>query len=162
MKKATIISVIFIFILALTVFAEVKNDILLIPKTSVAPTIDAVMDPVYQNHSEILVVREDPSDTVNPDDWFDCFGRAYMLWDDVNLYFFLQVNDETTNTGTNHEYDGVELYFDADESKQESYDGLDDVQLRFNLGESTPDEIDAGYGNGGNWEVDRNSFDYIV
>jgi len=165
MKKFTILCIVIAFTLALTAFAEVKNDILYIPKTSMAPTVDGLMDPIYQNQSEVLAVLEDPSDAVIVDDWFDNFGHAYLLWDDTNLYFFLEVYDDLINAeGGDHNYDGVELYFDADDSKTEAaYDGLDDIQLRFNVGEFETDQIDEGYGNGGtNWGIDKAAFDYIV
>ena len=163
MKRFTIIAVILAFVLSMSVMAEVKNDILYIPKTSVAPVIDGVMDGVYKNHSEVLVVLEDPADAVMIDDWFDCFGHAYMLWDDDNLYFFMEVYDDIINMeGGNHEYDGVEMYFDGDDSKMEAYDGVDDLQLRFNVGEVETDQIEAGYGNSTGWGFDTSFFDYIV
>ncbi len=163
MKKFTMLFVVLAFVLSMTAMAEVKNDVLMIPKTSVAPTIDGVMDPVYKNHAEVLVVREDPSDGTIIDDWFDCFGHAYLLWDDTNLYMFLDVYDDMINMeGGDYNYDGVELYFDGDDSKTEGYDGIDDLQLRFNVGETETDQIDTGYGTGTAWDFDKSVFDYII
>ena len=164
MKKITILFVIVAFVLTVTALAEVKDDILYIPKTTVAPTVDGIMEPVYQNHAEVLVTKEDPSDAVVIDDWFDSFGHAYMLWDDTNLYFYMLVHDDWINTeGGDHNYDGVEIYFDGDDAKMETYDGIDDLQLRFNLGETETDQIDTGFGDSGaSWDFDKSVFDYIV
>jgi hypothetical protein len=163
MKKFTILFIIFAFALSMTAMAEVKDDVLYIPKTSVAPVIDGVMDSVYYQHAEVLITKEDPSDGVLIDDWFDSFGHAYLLWDDVNLYCFINVHDDWINMdGGNHEYDGVEMYFDGDDSKTEgAYDGIDDLQLRFNVGEDDPTLIDTGYGTGANWGFDQTVFEHV-
>jgi hypothetical protein len=164
MKKITILFVILTFVMSMSLMAEVKNDILYIPKTSMAPIIDGVMDSVYQNHAKVLLIKEDPSDGTTIDNWFDSFGGAHLLWDDTYLYLFLDVHDDWINSeGGDHNYDGVEIYFDGDDSKAETYDGLDDIQLRFNVGETETDQIDTGFGSAGaSWDFDKSVFEFII
>ncbi len=162
MKK--LLLAVFITLLLLgAAFSEEKGDVLLIPKTTIAPEIDAVMDSVYKNVAEVRVAKPDLGSSTAPDDWFDNFGSAHMLWDDQNLYLYLDVYDDIINMGTDWNYDGVELYFDADNSKTEgAYDGANDLQMRFNVGEAELDEIDIGYGTDPSWDFVVDGISYIV
>ena len=149
-----------------TLFAEVNEDgVLLIPKTAVAPVIDGEMDStVWAYVAEVLCVVPDFSDAALPDDWFDLFGSLRMVYDDTYLYLWLEVHDDIINPGGDWQYDGVELYFDADESKGDSYDGIDDVQIRMNVGEA-PDIslIDIGFGEGvAGWGLTSDNFVYEI
>ncbi len=162
-KMKKLLLVLFVmFLLVGAAFAEEKGDVLLIPKTTVLPEIDAIMDNVYKNVAEVRVYKSDPG-AQEPDDWFDSFASARMLWDDDNLYIFLHVYDDIINTGTDWNYDGVELYFDGDNSKTEGgYDGFDDLQMRFNVGETELDEIDIGYGTGSSWDFVVDGISYVI
>lgn len=146
--------------------AQMNEDgILIIPKTLVAPTIDGVLDTAVWNYvGETLAITMDGADNPdNWDDWFDLFGSFRLLWDDNNLYFWLEVQDDIINTGTDWQYDGVELYFDGDWSQTEgAYDGVDDLQMRYNVGESTLDEIDTGYGTAAGWGFVKDGIDYVI
>lgn len=56
------------------------------------------------------------------------------LWDETNLYVFVDVIDEAIygdSEATYHEDDAVELYFDWNNSKTANYDGVDDYQYIF-------------------------------
>jgi hypothetical protein len=58
-----------------------------------------------------------------------------IMWDDDNLYYFIQVWDDTliqdSDEGTRFADDSIDLYWDPDDSKQESYDGVNDLQINF-------------------------------
>ncbi len=147
-------------------FAQPNEDsILIIPKTSIPPVIDGELDTLAWNYvAETLVDKMDAGDAVEPDDWFDLFGSLRLMFDDDNLYIWLEVQDDIYNTeGGNHEYDGVDIYFDADNSKTEAaYDGIDDIQLRFNLGEETIEDVDVGYGGAADWGFVKDGIEYMV
>ncbi|HPG38151.1 MAG TPA: sugar-binding protein [bacterium] len=122
------------------------------PKAEVPPVIDGEMDPVWYCVSNLLLEKLVTGYTI--DDWFDVWGKVKLLWDDSNLYLFIDVHDdviqpEAVNTW---EQDGIELYFDADNSKMETFDTLDDIQLRFNT-QWVPDGIhpETGFGTTGEW-----------
>jgi len=147
-------------------FAQVnEDDVLIVPKTSIPPVIDGELDTLVWNYiGETLAIKIDNADAAEPDDWFDLFGTFRLMWDDENLYFWLEVQDDMINSeGGDWQYDGVELYFDADNSKTlEAYDGIDDLQMRFNVGESTVEEVDTGYGTGANWGFSTAGINYVV
>ena len=163
--KKLLLPLLIVTILVGTSFAKVTEDsVLVIPKTAVAPTIDAVLDTNIWNYvPEVLCVVPDFGDAALPDDWFDLFGSLRLMFDDTNLYLWLEVQDDIINTeGGDWQYDGVELYFDADESKGEAYDGIDDLQMRFNVGEDTPDLIDTGYGTSTGWGFDTAGIEFAI
>jgi len=169
MKKLLLPVLLFALVMTGSTFAQVNDDnILVIPKTAIAPTIDAVMDSIPWHYvGETLCIIRDGADAADPDDWFDLFGSVRLMWDDANLYMFLYVQDELINdnngTGGDYNYDGVELYFDADDSKTEgAYDGVDDLQMRFNVGESAPDQMETGYGTSGSWGFLTAGIDYVI
>ncbi|HPG38246.1 MAG TPA: sugar-binding protein [bacterium] len=122
------------------------------PKTDIAPVIDGELDPVWYGVHNLTMTKLVTGYTV--DDWFDIWGSCKLLWDDANLYIFLTTHDdvnqpEATNT---YEQDGAEFYFDADNSKMETYDTLDDIQIRFNT-DWVPDGVkpETGFGTTGEW-----------
>lgn len=146
-------------------FAQMNQDsILVVPKTSIPPVIDGELDTLAWNYvGETLCITMDAGDAELPFDWFDLFGSLRMMFDDEYLYLWLYVQDDYLVEGADYQYDGVELYFDADNSKTfEDYDGYDDIQMRFNVGETTTDEIDLGYGNSTNWGFISDGIDYVV
>jgi hypothetical protein len=163
--KLLLLSILFLLmVVAVPVSAQVNDDsVLVVPKTSMAPVIDGEMDDVWKYVGETLLIKGDAADTVIPDDWFDLFGSMRLMFDDNNLYLLLQVQDELINAGTDYNTDGVELYFDGDNSKTfENYDGVDDIQMRFNVGENTTDLIDLGYGNSTSWGYDPSTIDFVI
>ncbi len=154
-------------VVALTIgsgFAQVNEDgILVVPMTSVKPTIDGTLDDVWKYVGETLCIIRDAGDAADPDDWFDLFGSLRLMFDNDNLYLWLWVHDELINPGTDWQYDGVELYFDADNSKTDgAYDGIDDVQIRFNVGETTNDLIDVGYGTSSGWGYNKDDVEFYI
>jgi hypothetical protein len=133
------------------------SEIWQVPKTSVAPVIDGTMDAVWYQATEEVIDNNDNTNTPTPpDDWFDLYVTGRLMYDETNIYIFFSIQDEMLNvgtaTGSDWNYDCVEIYFDADNSKTPGgYDGIDDLQWRFNLSETSIDETDPGYGTGANW-----------
>ena len=147
-------------------FAQMNQDsILVVPKTSIPPVIDGELDTLAWNYvGETLAITPDASEGEMPFDWFDLFGSFRLMFDDDYLYLWLYVQDDIINAEEgDYNYDGVELYFDADNSKMEgSYDGFDDMQLRFNVGETTTDEVDTGFGTASDWGFVKDGIEYVV
>jgi len=98
------------------------------------PVIDGEMDAVWHNAGEHILTK---NETTPPDDWFDLFGSWRMLWDEQSLYLFCTILDDAVieEHGNVWERDGIEFYFDADNSKLPgTFDGIDDIQFRINHG----------------------------
>jgi hypothetical protein len=145
---------------------RVVSEIMPIPETDATVTIDAAMEAdewadSWQVSGNIF---DSALDIYSVWDWSDMRYTANMMWKEDNLYLYLSVIDDWINTdGGDYNYDGVEIYFDADNSKGDAYDGIDDLQLRFNLGESTTEEIDAGFGSGGlSWDYFKDGIEYVA
>jgi hypothetical protein len=139
--------------------AQVEDDVLLIPKAGEAPVIDGQMDGIWKNVVEVMAEVPDLLNAANRETWWDLWAGFRLLWDDENLYVWVNVNDDSINPGTDWQNDSVEFYFDGDNSKTPGdYDAFDDSQVRFNFGETTPAEVNFGGGKtwGGttsdNWE----------
>lgn len=144
---------------------RVVSDVLDIQKATFTPEIDGVMEDGWKTVPMLSGPVFDSGTSIElTDDWWDAQMDFRVTWDDDNLYMFYNFIDDIINTeGGNHEYDGVEIYFDADNSKtEESYDGVDDVQLRFNLGETELDQIDIGYGGAADWGLTKDAMAYVA
>ncbi len=112
---------------------------LLVDRTTTPPPIDGVLDSTWFNVSNVnMLIGMD----AEPDNWFDMFGRFRMMYDSRNLYVFVEVQDDSINNSSPDAWanDGVELYFDGDNTKNvmteagvSAYDDKDD-QLRFEYG----------------------------
>jgi hypothetical protein len=87
------------------------------------------------------------TDPATLEDWSDCRFWFSTAWDDYYQYFFIDVWDDIIHQGTDLNFDSIELYWDADDSKTPGcYDGVDDCQLRINYGDMTADDLDFGFG----------------
>ena len=109
----------------------VSDSIYQIPKTTVAPVIDGVIDDVWKtldwNFQRTYVVD---NDATPPDDRTDLTGMSKALWDDDNLYilFYTQdddIQDNPTVVGQTWNKDAVEIYIDGDNSKVADNTGCD-------------------------------------
>jgi len=79
-----------------------------VPKTSVAPVIDGVLDPVWFNSAEQIADNWSETDTpMMPDDWFDLYLTGRLMWDDENLYVFISFYDDVL--GRNPDRQRLEL-----------------------------------------------------
>jgi hypothetical protein len=100
--------------------AGVINGIYQIPKTTVAPVIDGIEDPVWKT-LDWTFQRSYSNGNIIPDDWYDLMGASKLMWDDDNMYglFFTQDDDPTGNdaVAVDWQRNAVEVYFDGDNSK---------------------------------------------
>jgi len=128
----SILSLVFIAAFAQAQVAKVvlPDTVYYIPKTTVAPVIDGVIDDVWKvtdwNFQRTYVVD---NDATPPDDRTDLTGMTKALWDDENLYvlFYNQdddIQDNTTDAAT-YNKDAVEIYIDGDNSKVADNTGCD-------------------------------------
>ncbi len=144
------------------------KNVLLAVKTSDKPVMDGQMDDVWKMVGKERMINYDLAAGQAPTDWLDLYGTVRVLWDDTNLYTFVEMHDETLSKDPdntdNYQFDSVELYFDADNSKKAgAYDGVDDFQLVFSLGQTTLDDVDVGYGNGiPGWGFSKTGIEYAT
>ncbi|RQW03032.1 T9SS C-terminal target domain-containing protein, partial [candidate division KSB1 bacterium] len=138
---------------------QVVSETFPIPETATVPTIDAAMGADEWADSWQLSgnIFDNALDISTVSGWDDMRYTANLMWKGDNLFIYLTVMDDMINMGTDYNTDGVEIYFDANNSKGETYDGVDDIQLRFNVGESTTDEIDASLSG-----FIKDGIDYVV
>ena len=83
----------------------------------------------------------------------DTTGKAKLLWDDSNLYLLLTVKDSAiiADNANPWENDGIELFFDEDLSKENSYGSNPDAfQYRFTEFTSSGAETDTFASAGSN------------
>jgi len=119
---------------------------LAVPKTSVAPIIDGELDGVWHNVGEARCLITDivNADSAAPEDWYDLFGTFKTMYDADNFYIFVQVQDSALD----YEFstwngDGVEIFFDGDNSKGATYDGVNDNQIRITIDDVNLPDIDS-------------------
>jgi hypothetical protein len=108
------------------------DTLLEVRKAKFAPVIDGVMDPIWRSVSETWLTSFGNGASL-PDDKADLYGSFKLMWDDNQIYGLLTTYDEVLFNGMTNSYenDSWEVYFDADNSKGTSYDGVNDCQLRF-------------------------------
>jgi hypothetical protein len=120
-----------------------------IPKTTVAPTIDGLVDQVWKT-LDWNFQRSYTNGAGAPDSWADLCGASKLMYDDENLYglFYSQddvIDDDHTNSW---ERDNIEIYTDADNSKGDAFDTIDDQHLTFQHGFMGTEEshiVDLGF-----------------
>ena len=125
---------------------------LAVPKTSVAPVIDGELDGVWHNVAEARCLITDIVNAASaaPEDWYDLFGTFKTMYDTNNFYIFVEVQDSVLD----YEFstwngDGVEIYFDGDNSKGETYDGVNDTQIRITADDVELADIDSALSKDG-------------
>ncbi len=103
-----------------------------IPKTTIAPVIDGKQDVVWKTFDWNFQTSYRNGNS-EPESWADLFGASKLMWDDENLYgLFYTQDDIIVDVHQNSwERDAVEVYTDANNSKGESYDNVDDIHLAF-------------------------------
>ncbi|HPG38149.1 MAG TPA: sugar-binding protein [bacterium] len=167
MRSCSLLVILFVVIFSLATSLQATldvNSILQIPRAEVPPVIDGEMDPIWYSVTNTVMTKALDSDNP-PDDWFDLWGQFKLLYDDENLYGFFIFHDDIINSDAANPWDqdGIELYFDADNSKApQFFDGYDDVQLRINTTYLYGTDIDRGYGNsGGDWGMDNSGIVFV-
>ena len=133
---------------------------LIVPETSVAPVIDGELEDVWQNVGEESLLITDiinAGGNVPPDDDSDLSGIFKVMYDADNIYFFLAVQDSVLDYEfSDYRGDSVEIYFDGDNSKGSSYDGINDNQIRINTDDAVLDDL------GKNLPIDGTTFKVLL
>jgi len=124
----------------------IDPDIVLVPKTAVAPIIDGVWDAVWDdvNVTECLITDIVNTDNATPEDSNDLSASFKAFYDDTNFYIFLEIKDSLIDYEfSDWQGDGVEIYFDGDNSNGTSYDGINDNQIRITVDDVAIADIDS-------------------
>jgi hypothetical protein len=118
-----------------TLSATIKDDVLLVPMTNMAPEIDGEMDNVWfsvtNERMDVYV------DDIEPDeDWIDCYTTFRFMYDADALYFYANAMDNSIETDSPNDYenDGFEIYFDCENLKNDTYVDDNDYQWRWVYG----------------------------
>jgi hypothetical protein len=164
MQKVVLLLV--VLLVFTSAFATMNGDNLLVPKTAVAPVIDGDVDAVWHGvtYTPATVLVANDTYTDNWYGWFDLFVGIRLMYDDSKLYMLYDIWDDII-PGDNvevadYEYDSMELYLDADDSKtDQAYDTIDDVQFRFiymyeDMGYEAGSMPQYGFGTNGAWDGD--------
>ncbi|MBN2708933.1 MAG: T9SS type A sorting domain-containing protein [Calditrichaceae bacterium] len=112
----------------------VTDDILMIPYTFDAPTIDGDLDDIWKNvTAERMLIFE--AGAPDPDPLFADHWSIYrVMYDSDNFYLFLEVQDDSTeghiSGAAPWEMDNMELFIDGGNERAAAYDG-NDVQWRW-------------------------------
>jgi hypothetical protein len=111
-------------------------DHITVQRTAVAPVIDGVGDDVWTDVAAIPMLIWNMSNTTSaePENAADLSASFKVLYDDTNFYLFLDVNDSVIDTTfSDYQGDGLEVYFDGDYSHGDTYDGVNDNQIRITV-----------------------------
>jgi len=118
------------------VVVSLDPDHVVVPKTAVAPVIDGVWDTVWDdvNAAECLISEMSNADSETPENAADLSAVFKAFYDDTNFYVFVEVQDSLIDYEfSDWQGDGLELYFDGDYSHGDSYDGVNDNQIRITV-----------------------------
>ena len=134
------------------------DGVLLIPKASVAPTIDGEADNIWWNVAAVPCRKVECSLTGRTEDSLserslDDFAVTFRtMWDADNFYIFINAVDDTLfaeRTDQPWMNDNIEIFFDGGNEKATTYDA-NDLQVHWNYGE-TPESHPITSGSIGNW-----------
>ena len=126
------------------------SSVISIPYAQDAPTIDGTFEEAegWDVANEISLTKAEnsiPLDTVL-NGWTDHMSSAFTMWDEDYFYLFVKVIDEERDGSEKTNpwmSDCIEVFFDGDNSKGTSYDGVNDVQWRWVYGEAPGDSGNA-------------------
>jgi hypothetical protein len=116
--------------------APAVSGVVEVPRTSVAPLIDGQWDAVWNAVPETrcLITHMINTSSAAPEDANDLSAVFKAAYDDNNFYIFVEVHDSVIDTTfSDHQGDGVEIYFDGDLSRGSTYDGVNDNQIRITV-----------------------------
>ncbi|MBN2009791.1 T9SS type A sorting domain-containing protein [candidate division KSB1 bacterium] len=136
MKQMVKALVVFSLVLFVTgaVFATIVDDVLQIPFTDEAPDIDGVLDGSWYpiTATQMLLFN---TDAAIPTTWYNTFAEYRVMYDDDNLYLFVQVYDDDVYLPTGDPWgkDNIELFIDGGNEKNPQSVGYDanDTQQRW-------------------------------
>ncbi len=106
-------------------------------RTSLTPTIDGTPDPLWEDVPSQAIENTVFGSVDSPS---DASGTWRAVWDETAIYLYAEISDQRLirDSSFAFEDDGLEVFFDADLSRQATYDGVDDTQYMFRLADSLP------------------------
>lgn len=131
-------------------------------KTSDAIQIDGKPDPVWGQVSAWSLDQLVLVDSIDPS---DLSATVRALWDDNYLYYLFQVKDDVAINDDTEAWqdDGVQVYFDADNSKGDTYDANDDAIILRRSDTLTPQGGDGKpYADYITWAVQEKDDGYTL
>jgi hypothetical protein len=136
----------FIILLLLIIIYPVSvsaADNLQIPFLESHPIIDGIADETYGPEEEIAEID---FGFMPPDDFYDLSSYLRAGWIEDSIYLFIEIMDnifDTDDLSITYNNDGIELYFDGDNSKTESnFDGINDLSIRIEGNDEGSSNID--------------------
>ena len=128
------------------VVVSLESDNLVVPKTSAAPVIDGQWDDVWNdvNETQCLITEMANTDNATPEDSNDLSAVFKAFYDETNFYIFVEINDSVIDYEfSDYQGDGIEIYFDGDYSHTDSYDGVNDNQIRITVDDVAIEDTDS-------------------
>lgn len=127
------------------------SDVLSICMTNAPPEIDGEMEDAWLIAPVVSMnTYVEDTDLTTFSSWKDLQFSYRVMWDDNGFYFFIDVMDDeiATDSSFPYENDSVELYFDAQNIKNDTYIEGNDYQWRYVYGETEyqPEIFDPGIG----------------
>jgi hypothetical protein len=122
------------------------NDYVDIWYTTTPPVIDGVPDDLSAYPTFVLNHYMNSADSLNS--YLKDLALSYqILWDDSYLYYSIKVADDVLNHEGTFDWtnDGVEFWFDGDNSKKTAYDNINDFGLEFPYISGRPTPLDSLY-----------------
>jgi len=114
----------------------------LIPITVIDGQWDAIWNDV--NETQCLITEMVNTDSNTPEDANDLSAVFKAFYDDTNFYIFVEIKDSLIDYEfSDHNGDGVEIYFDGDNNHSDSYDGVNDNQIRITVDDVAIEDIDS-------------------
>jgi len=134
-----------------------------VPFTDKPVVIDGTLDAEWEQAVPFQQNSFDNAGTPGnwPDSYEDNFGRGWIMYDNDNMYVFLEAWDDIIQDvhANTYERDCFEIYFDGDNSKGATYDALNDMQLRFGHWAAAPADIDGAVTYFTNTDVEFVNYD---
>jgi len=152
------LSTVFVFMLAVLCFSlslvagekSIVDGKLIILKAAEAPTIDGVLDPVWDATTATPMVKYEGHSLDSVGNFHDHSSNFRLLWDEGYFYAFVSVVDDSldgSEKASPWNSDCIEMFFDGNNGKTTSYETANDVQWRYVYGE-TPAAHPGGNGRG--------------
>ncbi|MBN2009821.1 CotH kinase family protein [candidate division KSB1 bacterium] len=115
---------------------RVVSDEMDVPFTLVQPAIDGAMDGIWLSAPEMTFntyVEDFGLDLAAMSRWDDLQMSYRTMWDENNIYLYVSVIDQSVQTPSSNEWenDGIEIYFDGDNSKNDENTGYDENDLHW-------------------------------
>lgn len=110
--------------------APTESNVTWFNEVSSAPAIDGAIDPVWTAEAANELTNVNVGSV---DDTTDFSGHWKSVWDSTNLYFLIDVTDDSLvkDSAQNFQDDQVAIYIDADRSQGSTFDGVNDFEYAF-------------------------------